>query len=288
MGKRIIISISSDIGLALGRHWASVGHDVAGTFRRSSPALEELKNRGIVGIECDLMKKVSTIDAANQLAKQFSNWEVLVLAPGLQDPVGPFVECDFDEWEASVAVNFLAQLRLVHSLLPFRTKSTKNGPLVLFFAGGGTNNATVNYSAYTISKVALIKMCELFDAEIPDTRFSILGPGWVKTKIHDSTINAQTRAGENYSRTLTKLAGDDCVPIEKVVECCDWIASSSREIVGGRNFSLVYDKWGNKDLEILLKQDPNMYKLRRSGNERLVSRTNAETNNVQSLKVTNR
>jgi NAD(P)-dependent dehydrogenase (short-subunit alcohol dehydrogenase family) len=181
--------------------------------------------------------------------------------------VGPFAGCDFSQWAKSVDVNFIQQLQLVHELLPSRNKQRKHPPVVLFFAGGGTNNATVNYSAYTISKIALIKMCELLDAEIPDTSFVILGPGWVKTKIHQATLDAGEIAGANYKKTIAKLAGDECTPMEKVVACCDWLLGAPRRVVSGRNFSLVFDQWGSSALTEELLKDPNMYKLRRHRND---------------------
>ena len=113
-------------------------------------------------------------------------------------------------------------------------------------------------------------MCELLDAEIPDTRFIILGPGWVRTKIHASTLKAGKLAGANYGKTLEKLAGGECTPMDEVLDCCDWLFNTPRRVVGGRNFSVVYDAWGDKRLTDKLKQDKDMYKLRRSGNNYLV------------------
>ncbi len=269
MSTRIITSISSDIGIALAKAWVAEGHRVIGTYRTASTETENLAKLGIDLIPYDLARVSSVNRALSAISSLAHNWDVLIQAPGLQDPVGPFMDCDFDEWESSVTVNFSAQLRLTQGLLKTRNKNSANGPLVLFFAGGGTNNATVNYSAYTISKVALIKMCELLDAEVPDTRFTILGPGWVKTKIHDATLQAGDKAGDNLQRTLEKLDSNECVPMDQVIACCDWIVNSPRDVIGGRNFSLVFDDWGNEALDVMLRDDPDMYKLRRSGNGRL-------------------
>jgi len=150
--------------------------------------------------------------------------------------------------------------------------TTSLGPIVLFFAGGGTNSATVNYSAYTISKIALIKMTELLDTEITDTRFVIVGPGWVKTKIHQSTLDAGSKAGDNYDKTRVMLASEKCTPMEDVLDCCDWLIGSPKEIISGRNFSTVFDLWGSEALELKLIEDSNMYKLRRYGNDILAKK----------------
>jgi len=263
----IVISASSDIGTAICGRWLNLGWDVYGTYRSESEAVHRLRNEGMKLEFCDLSDTGSIHDACSTLAEKCGQWDVLVMCPGTQDPVGAFAEGNFDEWEESLMVNFTSQVRIIHELLPSRRVSLPIGPCVLLFAGGGTNNAPVNYSAYTISKIALIKMCEILDAEVPHTRFVIVGPGWVNTKIHESTLVAGARAGANYQRTKDKLNGNELTPMDKVLDCCDWLIDSPRDLVGGRNFSVVFDRWGEVELSRKLSEDSNMYKLRRSGND---------------------
>jgi len=270
--KAVIISISSDIGYALGNRWKQAGMDVSGTFRTPSALVDDLNRSGIKTIHCDVANTKSVSDACDTLRSVADQWDYLVLCPGTQEPVGSFAKTDFAEWSKSIEFNFTSQLQFVHELLSARNKSGERPPVVLFFAGGGTNNATVNYSAYTISKIALIKMCELLDAEIPDVNFVILGPGWVKTKIHQATLDAgELAAGANYQKTIYKLASDECTPMDTVLDCCDWLVTEDRKVISGRNFSVVFDKWGSDPLIKKLIEDPHMYKLRRHGNDWKVS-----------------
>lgn len=266
----IIISASSGIGDALARRWVSQGWHVFGTYRTKNEEVEQLQRSGIHLVHCDLSDLASIRAACFKLQNLLPKWDALVVSPGTQDPVGSFAQCNFDEWENSIRVNFTSQMRIIHELLPGRNINSPLKPCVLLFAGGGTNNAPINYSAYIVSKIALIKMCELLDAEITDTRFVILGPGWVKTKIHDSTLKAGERAGSNYQRTLEKFAKDEFTPMDLVLDSCEWIINSPAEIVSGRNFSTVFDRWGYPELEQKLLQEQNMYKLRRYGNDWLI------------------
>ncbi len=266
--KAIIISASSDIGEAMARRWKTNGWEVAGTFRTSSRQVNDLTEQSIKLVACDLADKGSVQKACEELKKIMPKWDVLVLCPGTQEPVGLFAESDFDAWENSVRINLTAQLRVVHELLPGRNQNA----CVLFFAGGGTNSAPTNYSAYTLSKIGLIKMTELLDAEVSDARFVIVGPGWVKTKIHEATLKAKEKAGSNYQRTKDKLVGDECTPLEQVLDCCDWIIDAPRGVVSGRNFSVVFDSWGDERLVIKLKQEKDMYKLRRAGDDFSIGR----------------
>lgn len=267
--KTVILSASSDIGIALTHHWLGAGHDVYGTYRTHTDKVAKLEEAGAKLVRADLSDTEGCKAAVKELAELTKGWDVLVVAPGLQDPVGLFLDCDFDEWHSSIDVNFTNQARFMHGLLPHRNQDNPMGPITIMFAGGGTNNATSYYSAYTVAKIASIKFTELLDFEIPDSRFVILGPGWVKTKIHQATLEAKDRAGQNYERTLEKLESNECVPMDKVLEVCDWMVSRPRDVIGGRNMSLVFDDWGNPKLDELLKEDPNMYKLRRNGNEKL-------------------
>lgn len=265
--RAVIVSASSEIGAALADHWLSVGWPVTGTYRTESASVHDLERRGVPLVHCDVGDPRSVAKACEDLRETLGTWDVLVLCPGAQEPVGAFEASSFKEWEESVRVNFSGQMQIVHEMLPWRSKSWDIGPCVLFFAGGGTNSATLNYSAYTISKIALTKMCELLDAEIPDTRFVIIGPGWVRTKIHEATLNAgPDGAGANYERTRAMLATGDLVPMDKVVGSFDWVVSQPREVVGGRNFSTLHDAWGTDDLAEALQHSPDMYKLRRHGN----------------------
>jgi NAD(P)-dependent dehydrogenase (short-subunit alcohol dehydrogenase family) len=268
----IIISASSDIGAAMSERWLEQGWNVWGTHRTVTPALRALEDAGLKSVYCDLASIKSVKAACSELIESCSEWDVLVLAPGTQEPVGNFETLAFDKWRESIQVNFTEQLGIVHALLSTRrTKGVEVEPLVLFFAGGGTNNAVVKYSGYVISKVALIKMCEFLDAEIEDTRFSIVGPGWVKTKIHQATLDAgEKAAGKNFQETQRKLESDELTPMQDVLDCCDWVIDSPRNVVSGRNFSVVYDRWRDERLADLLREYPDMYKLRRAGNHILV------------------
>ena len=157
--QNIIISISSDIGFSLAKKWLKSGKSVIGTYRTQSSLCDELENMGANLLHCDLEDKSSIINAISSI-NNLDSWETLTLAAGHQEPVGNFLDCDFKNWNQSIMVNFTSQLNILHGLMSNKSKKRSS---VLFFAGGGTNNATIAYSAYTVSKIALIKMVELLE-----------------------------------------------------------------------------------------------------------------------------
>lgn len=262
----IVISASSDIGYALSKHWLDKEIDIYGTYRTFSPKVEELKkNDNVKLFECDLLDDFS-IDKACQNLKNFCpKWDILVFSAGVLDPIGPFENVDFRDWQNGIKVNFLSCMNILHQLLSNRNLSGNKRPIVLFFAGGGTNNAPKEYSSYTLSKISLIKSCELLDAEIPDTNFVIVGPGWVKTKIHDSILKKKT--GMPYQVTNKRYEDNNFIPMENVLYCFDWLINTDSKGISGRNFSVSSDMFGSKSLEKELENDQSMYKLRRYKND---------------------
>jgi len=235
---------------------------VFGTYRTYSEHVAILAEKGVELVRCDLASRDSIASACSSLRDLCPAWDALVICAGLQYPIAPFESCNFDQWEDSIAVNFVGQIRIVHRLLPTRRSGQPGQTTVLFFAGGGPNKATVNYSAYAVSKIALIKMCELLDAELPDTRFVILNPGWVKTKGHRHMLEAP-ETGEDHKRTIEKFERGGWVPMDRVLDCCDWVVNAPRGLVGGRYFGVEFDAWGSEEMNKRLAEDPNRCKLRR-------------------------
>lgn len=266
-GKNVfILGASSDIGTRLALMFAERGAQVAGTYRNDASAAALRKHKEIQLIPCDAASPESVRQMAADYGKLEMKWDIFISCIGLLEPIGRFFTLDFDQWEESVRVNSLAQLRALHALQPTRRPQSLNH--VIFFAGGGTNSPFRNYSAYCLGKIMLIKMCELLDDEDPAINAVILGTGWMNTKIHRQTLRS-TAAEENRDRTAEFLnqprAGTS---FEDVFACIEWCVRAGRELVGGRNFSIVHDAWRNGGADLLaeLRRDKSKFKLRRSGN----------------------
>jgi short-subunit dehydrogenase len=261
----LIIGVSSDIGLALSKHWASRGYDVVGTYRTRSKELELTKDIFYHLFSCDFEDENSIDILVDKLKKCEISWDVLVICPGTMNPIGPFSDCNFEEWRRGILINFISPMQIVHKILKYKSKS-ETLPLIVFFAGGGVNSSPKNYTSYTISKIALIKAVEMLDAEMNDLRVSIIGPGWVNTKIHQETLRAGTRAIDSAKETQRRINSMEFNPMERVLQCLDWLMRSPKEVIGGRNISVVHDNWGKQDLEQSLMLDNDKFKLRRFGN----------------------
>ncbi len=263
-----ILGISSDIGKALAEEYLKDGFVVSGTYRQLKSVKSLLDKRGICFFKCDVGKKSSVKKFADEYRKSVGAWDIFISCVGSMEPIGKFFEMDFDKWEQSVLVNSMSQLRFLHQIYPYRRKGKTCH--VVFFAGGGTNNPFTNYSAYCAAKIMLIKMGELLDDENKDLNIFIIGPGWVRTKIHDQTLNSRSSAGCNYNRTLkflnSKNPGTD---YQDIYDCINWCIGQGVAVSGGRNFSVVHDHWRNGGIALArqLRAAPDKFKLRRFKNK---------------------
>ena len=273
MPTAIVIGISSDIGRELAVRFAADGWAVTGTYR-SKDGLRGLP-ADLHVTPCDLASSESVATAGKWLAERCPSWDALVVGAGTEEPIGPFWECDAEHWEENLHINSLAPLRLVRLLYPQRNRGGKAS--VVFFSGSGTNSAVPAYSAYCVSKILLIKMCELLDAESPDTSFFIVGPGIVRTRIHQQTLKAAERAGENLQKLERFLdSADPGTSHDEIYSCVRWGMNAGKAVMGGRNISLVHDGWrgGGAELRRWLEGDANRYKLRRFGNDERIGTGN--------------
>jgi short-subunit dehydrogenase len=261
----IVLGINADIGSNIAKFFLQENYNVIGTYRNKKPKINELKNlKNLKLIKCDINLKKDLNKILNYLKNKKIKWDTLFSSIGTTVPIGNFFNLNFEKWKNSINTNFLSQLEILHKIYPYRYKAKAN---VVYLAGGGTNNPFTNYSAYCVSKIGLIKMCELLDDESKNLNIFIVGPGFTKTKTHLETINAGKNAGKNYKRVKKFLQSDNPgTSFKKIYECINWGISEGRKVVGGRNLSVVHDKWGKNSLKKKLIMNSEIYKLRRYKN----------------------
>jgi len=257
MTKTIIISGSSDIGKSIIKKYSH--HKIIATFNHSN-IFSNSKNVKKCKLDINNLNDIEKFI----LKENLKGWNNLILLPATQNPIGNVEEVNPKQWVSSINVNFTHQIYLLLNLLKIRSKSNST---VVFWAGAGTNNAPKYYSAYIISKIALIKAAEIFNEEIKDTKFLIIGPGWVKTKIHLETLNSKKLAHENYETTKFHFRKNIFNSMKKVINCLDTLIKMNKNIIGGRNISVQFDKWESDFFKETLNSDSNIYKLRRDFND---------------------
>lgn len=248
MSNVVIISITSDIGSRLAYRYVADGNNVIGTYRNNQKI-------SYPQFYCDIDNELS-VDVFIECYKKLDvRWDTIIFCPCNPLPLKPFFKCDFDEWKQSVETNSINQLRVLHKIFPYRADFSN----VVFFAGGGINTSVVNFSAYTLSKVMLVKMCEMISDENDDVNIFAFGPGWVKTKIHKVILENTQPSDRKYCDTLRFINSDSGNSFDDIYSMIVKLCKIGRP-VSGRNFS-IYD---NLSVDL---SDPDLFKLRRNETE---------------------
>jgi NAD(P)-dependent dehydrogenase (short-subunit alcohol dehydrogenase family) len=256
----IIVGLNSDIGIAMSDFLGKDGWEVFGTTRKPSAP-----NATRMILDVDLGDLGIIDGVAEKLNSICPSWDLLIFAAGTMNPIGAFFETDPGDFSKALSINFISPLRLLNGVWSHRAQRSR--PNVIFFAGGGTNGPFDNFSAYGISKVSMIKMVEFLASENPDVGFFSLGPGFVRTKIHEETLASSKRAGLNYQKTLNFLDSEG-TPLPNIYEGIKWCIQNSG-VASGRNFSVQHDNLSEKNINLnsALSRNSGMYKLRRHMND---------------------
>ena len=245
--KILIIGVNSGIGEALAIRYAQKGAMIIGTYRKSpSTICSSVEN--IVSYKLDISNPKNIDSFHDYLANTSFNWDIIIFSVGVLEPIGNFLDTDFSQWEKSFSTNFFGQLQLMHGV----RKLANLNATAIFFTGGAPGGVLQNYSSYSIAKIGLTKMVEYLDA-----------------KIHEQTIKSQDNSGSNLERTKLFLKNKEKgTTFNDIYDCINWIDSRNKKVVGGRNFSVVWDSWGDRagsnELEDDLINNIDLYKMRRS------------------------
>lgn len=263
----IILGVNADIGSNICKYYLNSGATIIGTYRKKKPNIDiSLYKKNLKLIRCNITNFSDLTKLKNFIIKHKFKWDLIFSSVGTSEPIGSFFNLDFKNWENSLNINMISQLKTIHKLYPLRNK--KKICNIALLAGSGTNGPIRNYSAYCVSKIVLIKMCELIYDENKDLNIFILGPGLTRTKAHFSTLKAGAKAAPNYLR-IKKFweSGNQGTDFKEIFDCMNWCIKIGPKIISGRNISVVHDRWGTFGLKKKLKKDSDMYKFRRYKNK---------------------
>jgi NAD(P)-dependent dehydrogenase (short-subunit alcohol dehydrogenase family) len=259
----VVLGITADIGRGLAKRLVRDRWKIIG-IGRSLDRIHDLQGSPDYDLrQCAVTDKNEVSSLGAKLRAEGVQWDLLVSSVGTTEPIGKFFDLDFEQWEQSIDVNFIAQLRFLHAIWPSRRPDSIVD--IMLMAGGGTNGPWSNYSAYCVSKIALIKMCELIDDEVLSANAFVIGPGYTRTRIHQETLRAgPDAAGIEYGKVIKYLeqAGTS---IDEIYEHMRWCMAQGRGVAGGRNFSTVHDPWKQEGVALAKKLlgDRDAFRLRR-------------------------
>lgn len=236
----------SGIGAALARRLSALGHSVIICGRTRKRLEQVAASDGRIRYRvCDVSDEKSVAAFAKFVAGRFESLDVLINCAGLQGEIGRFDRTDSKKWKKTFEINLYGTYLVTKHLLPLVLKS--NIRKILNFAGGGAFGNFPNYSAYAVSKAAVVRFTENISEELADlgVRVNCVAPGFVATDIHRVTLKAGEKVtGKDYYRFTREKMKKGSVPMDLVVRCVLFLISHDCDGLSGKTISASFDKWG--------------------------------------------
>ena len=178
----------------------------------------------------------------------FGQVDILVNAAGVHGPIGLLWESDPEEWVQAMEVNLHGTFFACHAVLPDMI-SRRQG-CIINFSGGGATSPLPRFTAYGVSKTAVVRLTETLAEEVKgfNIRVNAIAPGMVDTKLQDGVLAAGERAGELHSR-IRRLrgTGDGGAPRELAAELAVFLSGEASGGLTGKLIAAPHDGWQSWD-----------------------------------------
>lgn len=241
--------IGKAIALAFSRQGASLvlasrtGTEIEGVARHCLSF-----GTGCSAIVTDVRLSESVCALVASTLERFGRLDVLVNAAGVHGPIGPIEDIDLESWRHAIEVNLLGTMHMCHYVV--RAMSKQRSGSIINFSGGGATSPLPRFSAYGVSKAAVVRLTETIAREVADRgiRVNAIAPGAVDTTLQDDVIEAGDRAGDLYKRMLElRRTGAGATSIDVPVDLAVFLASDASKGLTGRLISAPHDPWHEWD-----------------------------------------
>ena len=240
----IVTGASRGIGLTLARAFAQAGCAVMLVARdreRLARAHEEVGRISpqVAASRCDVAVPEQVEAMVRETAERFGTVDILINNAGVRGPVGPAWNNEPDAWRRAIEVNLLGTYLCCKAVLPIM-RDRRRGKIINM-AGRGAHEAWPNFSAYGVSKTAVVRLTETLAAEAKpfNVQINIMAPG-----ANDTDLFRQ--AAEHEPSMLADLPTDR----EKPARLALFLASERSDHITGRFIHVNQDwaAWTAQDL----------------------------------------
>lgn len=247
-GKAILVTGGSlGIGLATAEACLRAGAGVgilARTAQTIDEAVAELKAKGfeqVIGCTGNVTQEPDLESAFDMVESRLGPLAGVVHAAGVYGPIGSVTEVDASLWLEAVQVNLFGSFLVVRHAAR-RLGATGGGRIVLF-AGGGAAAPFPNYTAYACGKAGLVRLTETAALELAPLGIEVncIAPGFVVTRLHDQTLAAGQRAGEEFLETTRKQIEAGGVPASVGADAAAFLVSEAAKGITGKFLAAPYD-----------------------------------------------
>jgi NAD(P)-dependent dehydrogenase (short-subunit alcohol dehydrogenase family) len=247
--------IGEAVALALAREGASL--TVASrTPTELDQVVSHIKGLGREAqmVPTDVSDRDGVLHLVDAVLTTYGQIDILVNAAGVYGPIGLAWEVSADEWVRAVQVNLFGAFLCCHAVLPHMIERRQGK--IINFSGGGATSPLPRFTAYGVSKAAVVRLTETLAMEVSEYNIQInaIAPGAVDTRLQNDVLRAGEAAGDLLGR-IRKLreTGEGGVPRELPADLAVFLASDESDGLTGRLVAAPYDGWQSWDAEYISK-----------------------------------
>jgi NAD(P)-dependent dehydrogenase (short-subunit alcohol dehydrogenase family) len=145
-------------------------------------------------------------------------------------------------------VNLIGTFLASRSVLPHMIERRRGR--IVNFSGGGATGPLPRFSAYAVSKAAVVRLTETLAEEVKEFNIQVnaIAPGMVDTKLQDAVLQAGSRAGDLFDKVKKmRETGQGGVSPELAANLAVFLASDAANGLTGRLIAAPYDDWQKWD-----------------------------------------
>jgi 3-oxoacyl-[acyl-carrier protein] reductase len=128
----------------------------------------------------------------------------------------------------------------------------QGGGRIVNFSGGGAASPLPRFSAYGVSKAAVVRLTETLAEEVKASGITVnaISPGFIDTQLQDDVLKAGGAAGDLFERvTALRESGAGKTPIDVPARLALFLACEDSRGLTGRVLAAPHDGWENWDAE---------------------------------------
>ena len=238
IGKRLAMGFAKDN--------AKVGL-ISRTERELEATKLEIKQTGgeVFSARADVRIWNDLSNAIHNLKRKFNSHnaeiDVLITAAAIQGPIGPLAEQDPAHWQPVLETNIIGVMHAIRAVLPGMIERRRGKIIVL--TGGGSDAGRPHFSAYAMSKTAIVRMVETVAEEVREFNIQIncFSPGGAYTSMTDEILSAGDRAGLMEIERAEKVRVTGGVSADKQIQVAQFLASERSNHISGKLIHVTDD-----------------------------------------------
>jgi len=265
----VITGGSMGIGRAIAKAFLDEGSHCVLAARSEQALAETVEELAAIGPQVrpfptDVAAEEAVRSLIDFTLEEFGAIDILVNCAGIYGPIGLSTDVDIGEWWETVEINlrgtYLCTRLAVQAMIQQGT-----GGKIINLAGGGAASAFPRFSAYAVSKAAVVRLTETLAEETKEygIDMNVIAPGGVNTRLLDQVMEAGEAAGKAHMERSLRQKREGGVPPERAAELAVFLASSQSDGLSGKFLSAVWDDWRSLPGRIPEVMSSDVYTLRR-------------------------